>query len=51
MSYHMVFSRNLGTGKTTVARLLAEIYHNMGLLSTGLLIEVSRADLVSGYVG
>lgn len=51
MSLHLVFSGNPGTGKTTVARILGDIYRNIGVLSKGQLIETDRSGLVAGYVG
>ena len=50
-SRHLIFTGNPGTGKTTVARLLAQIYRTLGVVERGHLVETDRSGLVAGFVG
>lgn len=50
-SNHMIFTGNQGTGKTTVARIVGKIFHDLGILPRERFIEAGRVDLVGGYVG
>merc|ERR1719171_1175081 len=47
---HMMFTGNPGTGKTTISRLVAKLYHQLGVASKDMVVEVQRGDLVAGYV-
>ena len=50
-SLNMIFAGNPGTGKTTIARIVAKLFHSMGILKSGQLIEVDRSNLIAEYVG
>jgi SpoVK/Ycf46/Vps4 family AAA+-type ATPase len=51
LNRHFIFTGNPGTGKTTVARILANVFHGLGVLPTSKLVEVDRSSLVAGFVG
>lgn len=50
-TYHMVFAGNPGTGKTTVAKIIAKLFFNLGILANSTVEEVDRSDLVGAYIG
>ena len=50
-SLNMIFAGNPGTGKTTMARIVAEMFHSMDILKSGQLVETDKSGLVAGYVG
>lgn len=51
LSYHLVFTGNPGTGKTTVARLISKLYKHLGILDSGHLVETDRSGLIAEYMG
>ena len=50
-SYHLILKGNIGTGKSTVVRLMGQLYKSLGILERGHVLTVDRSDLVAGYIG